>query len=246
MATTTTPMPLFWAEQARAQLGDTRFENATRDPLSVDLLNWNIFQSLQTHYDQDWLAYRLQMFGGTNLSAPVRIQLWTGRDADPVLQPSRGYLKAAAERATAAGATDEEIAAFRAPIEVDVRIESPDVLCLIHTVMDDNERGTAGRDRLLELIDSGLEHSRRLGKELAIGVVYRAGSTAAAELSARLNELRTTLAKELPHQPKAGQVQLRDVSWQQLLRVWESELSYLDTPVSGKAFLSHVKAAGLY
>ena len=247
MATTKTkPMPVFWPDKARAELGDARYEAALRDPLSVDLLNWNIFQSLETHQDQDWLAYRLQMFGGTDLAPPVRMQLWTGRATDPRMEPSRGYLQAADARAREAGATDEDIARMREPIEVPVRIESPDVLCLVHTVLDRTDRGTAGRDRLLELIDGGIEHARRLGKQLAVAVVYRAGSQAATELSGRLNELRGSLAEELPHQPKAKDVQLRDMSWQQLVRVWESEMSYLDLPGSPKAFLSHLKANDLY
>lgn len=244
--TTTKPMPVFWADRARAEMGEARYAEALRDPRSVDLLNWNIFQTLETHYDQDWLAYRLQQFGGTELTTPVRLQLWTGAKTDPLLQPSRGYLQAIRERALEAGATDEQIASFRAPIEVPVRMESPDVLCLVHTVMDTTDRGTAGRDRLLELVDGGLEHARRLGKSLAVAVVYLAGSRAATELSARLNELRGTLATELPHQPGARDVQLREVSWQQLVRVWESESDHLDFPGSAKPFLAHCKANGLY
>ena len=72
-------------------------------------------------------------------------------------------------------------------------MESPDVLCLVDVVMDRIDRGTNGRDRLLELIDAGLEHARRLSKTLAVAVVYRSGSPAAKELSARLDELRGSL-----------------------------------------------------
>lgn len=246
MATTTKPMPVFWADQARAELGEERFEAASRDPLSVDLLNWNIFQSLETHRDPDWLAYRLQQFGGTKMTAPVRLQLWTGRRTDPLLLPSRGYLTAVRERTQAAGVSEDALSAMREPIEVPVRIESPDVLCLVHTVMDDATRGTSGRDALLELIDGGLEHARRLSKGLAVAVVYRAGSRAAKEVSARLNELRGSLPTELPHQIGARSVQLREVSWQQLARVWESEIDYLNLPGSPKPFLQHLKANGLY
>lgn len=244
MATLTRPMPVFWADDARAQMGDARFTAAQRDPVSVDLLTWNVFQSLETHFDPEWLAYRLQQLGGTGVTTPVRLSLWTGRDSDPLLQPSRGYLAAVRERA--AGASEEDLAAFRAPIEVPVRIESPDVLCLVDTVLDEVDRGSGGRDRLLELIDAGLEHARHLSKTLAVAVVYQAGTPAAKELSARLDQLRRTLPQELPHQPAAGKVQLRDLSWQQLLRVWESELDYLSLPGSAKPFLQHVKRHGLY
>ncbi|HUG83170.1 MAG TPA: hypothetical protein VMM13_01330 [Euzebya sp.] len=246
MATTTKPMPVFWADRARAQLGDARFEAALGDPLDLDLLTWNVFQSLEAHYDEDWLAYRLQQFGGTAVSAPVRLSMWTGGDAEPLLQPSRGYLAAVRERALAAGASEDAIAAFRAPIEVPVRIESPQVLCLVDTVLDTVERGADGRDRLLELIDAGLEHARRLSKTLAVAVVYRSGSQAAREISSRMDQLRRTLPTQLPHQPDAGTAQLREVGWQQLLRVWESEVDYLDLPGSPRPFLEHVKRHGLY
>jgi hypothetical protein len=246
MATTTKPMPVFWADQARAQLGEDRYAAALLDPRSIELLTWDVFQSLETHSDEGWLAYRLQQLGGTGVSVPVRMQLWTGRDADPLLQPSRGYVAAVRERALAAGASEEAIAAFRQPIEVPVRIESPSVLCLVDTVLDEVDRGTAGRDRVLEIVDAGLEHARHLGKDLAVAVVYLAGTPAAKELSARLDQLRRTLPQELPHQPAAGRVQLREVSWQQLLRTWESEVDYLALPTSPKAFLQHVRRAGLY
>lgn len=246
MATTTKPMPVFWADHARTQLGDDRFATALHDPLSLDLLAWNVFQSLETHSDPDWLAYRMQQLGGTGVTAPVRLQLWTGRDTEPLLQPSRGYIAEIRERALAAGATEEAVARFRQPIEVPVRIESPAVLCLVDTVLDRLDRGAQGRDRLLELIDAGLEHARRLSKSLAVAVVYRSGTTAAKELSARLDQLRRTLPQELPHQPGAGQVELREVSWEQLLRTWESELDYLDLPTSPRPFLEHVKRTGLY
>lgn len=240
-------MPVFWADQARAELGEDRYADALRDPVSLDLLTWNIFQTLETHSDPDWLAYRLQQFGGTDVSAPVRLQLWTGAQTDPLLQPSRGYLATVKERAAAAGASEDDIARFRDPIEVPVRIESPDVLCLVDTVLDRADRGTAGRDRLLELIDAGIEHARRLSKQLAVAVVYQAGTPAAQELSVRLNELRGgALATALPHQPLAGKVLLREISWQQLVRVWESELGYLDIPGSPKPLLAHLKDVGLY
>ncbi len=239
-------MPLFWEDQARAQLGADRFAAARRDPIHPDLLTWNIFQSLETHFDQDWLAYRLQQFGGTGVAAPVRLQLWTGTHDAAKLQPSRGYLATVRERALAAGASEEDIAGFRAPIEVPIRIESPDVLCLVDTAMDRADRGAKGRDRLLELVDAGLEQARNLSKTLAVATVYRAGSPAADVISRRMEQLRANLADELPHQPAAKTVQLREVTWQQLLRVWEAEVDYLKLPTSAKPFLQHVKRAGLY
>lgn len=246
MVTKTKPMPVFWPDMARAQLGDDRFRTAERDPLSLDLLAWNVFESLQTHYDQDWLAYRLQQFGGTDVTAPVRMSMWTGANTDPLLLPSRGYSAAVAERATAAGAEEGDLKGFRTPIEVPVRIESPDVLVLVDTYLDEVDRGTMGRDRLLELIDAGMEHANHLSKTLAVAVIYQTGTDAARELSVRIEELRHNLAVELPHQTGTDRVQLREVSWGQLLRVWESEVDYLDIPGSPKPFLQHISAHGLY
>lgn len=246
MTTKTRPMPVFDAAAARAQLGAARYEQALRDPRSVDLLTWNVFHTLETHYDQDWLAYLMQGLGGTGVGPPVRMQLWTGRDADPLLRPSRGYLAQVRERATEAGAGEEALADFRALIEVDVRIESPDVLCLVDAMMDTYERGTEGRDRLLELVDAGLEHSRRLSKILAVAIIHRSGSPGAKEVSARLNQLRGTLADELPHQRGAKRVELRDVGWQQLLRMWEKEVDYLEISGDPRAFIRHCREVGLY
>lgn len=246
MATKTKPMPVFWADQARAALGEERFERELSDPLSVDLLTWNVFQTLETHYDQEWLAYRVQQFGGTAVTAPVRFQLWTGRSEGLQLRPSRRYLAAVRERARATGATDSDLARFGQPIEVPVRIEAPDVVCLVDTVLDKMDRGVLGRDRLLEVIDAALEHARNLSKIPAVAVVALGGSEAAKELSGRLAALRAGLPPELPDQSAGRPLQLREVSWQQLLRVWESEVDYLDLPTSPKPFLQHVKRHGLY
>lgn len=246
MVPKTKPMPVFWADQARTELGAERFDRELGDPLSLELLTWNVFQTLETHYDQDWLAYRLQQFGGTQVSAPVRLQLWTGTSAGMQLRPSRSYLNVLRKRAIAAGASGSDVARFGQPIEVPVRIESPAVVCLVDTVLDTLDRGTMGRDRLVEVLDAGLEHARNLSKGLAVAVVYRAGSPAARQLSQRLQQLRTTLPQELPGQADAANVELREVSWQQLLRVWESEVDYLDLPSSPKPFLQHVKRHGLY
>jgi hypothetical protein len=238
-------MPVLWADDARAELGDERFEDALLDPRSLDLLTWDLFRSLETHADQNWLAYRLQALGGTALTAPVSIQLWTGRTTEPLLHPSRASLAAVRERARQAGADDADLARFAEPIEVPVRIESPGVLCLVDTVLDTPAGGTGGRDRLLELVDAGLEHARHLSKQLAVAVVYQGGTAAAKQMSARVDQLRRTLPAELPHQPAARDVQLRDLSWQQLVKMWEAELDYLAVPGSPRALLAHLDAVGL-
>lgn len=245
MRTKIKPMPVFDADAARAQLGDQRFEQALRDPRSVELLTWNVFHTLESHDDTDWLAYRLQMFGGTDVAPPVRLQLWTGRETDPLLEPSRGYLRQLRERGASAGASEDVISEFKAPMEVGVRIECPDVLCLIDTMMDSYDRGTEGRDRILQLIDAGMEHARRLSKTLAVTVLYRSGSAGAQEVSQRMGELRGALAEELPHQGATAKVQLRDMGWQQVLKVWESEIDYLTIDGSPRAFLAHCRGVGL-
>lgn len=239
--------PVFWADELRLAVGAERFERALHEPDSVDLLAWNVFESLERHSDRDWLAHRLQLLGGSGVRAPARLALWTGRDREPVLQPSRAYVEHVRERARLAGA-DGDLKAFAAPLEVPLRIESPDVLVLVDLTIGPYPRGAGGRDRLLELIDAGLPHAERLSKALAVGVVYPSGTSAASELSARVNRLRDprSLAAELSHLDRPPSVLLREISWQQLLRVWESEVDYL--PLGGqpvKAFLDHVRRLGL-
>lgn len=230
-----TPMPVFRPDQARLALGDARFERALADPDSLDLLVWNVFSTLETHEDQEWLAYRLQMFGGTKLTVPVRLQLWSGRDTEPLLVPSREYRKLMQERARARGAAVE--IAPPEPIEMAVRIESPQVLCLVDVT---------GTDRLVELVDAGLTHARRLGKDLAVSIVYRAGTPEAAALSRRIARLRdpAELDLALPHRPRTVDLSLREVPWQQLLQVWEAEADHLDLPTSPRPFLRHLAARG--
>jgi hypothetical protein len=109
-------------------------------------------------------------------------------------------------------------------------------------------RGAGGRDRVVELVDAGLEQARRLSKTLAVAVVYPSGTEVGSEVSARMHRLRdpAVLAAELPHRTQVPPVVLREVPWQQLLRMWEQEQPYLrlgGQPV--KAFLEHARALGL-
>jgi hypothetical protein len=89
--------------------------------------------------------------------------------------------------------------------------------------------GQAGRDRLVELVDVGLEQARRLSTSLAVAVVYPSGTAAASEVSARMARLRQpgVLAAELPARGPLPPVTLREVPWQQLIRVWEQESPFL-------------------
>lgn len=242
--------PVFYAERLAMVLGEGRERLAAMeaDPERVDLLTWNIFASLATHADQDWLAYRLQALGGPAMRAPLRISLWTGRDREPFLRPSPEYLAAIKQRSEAAGTAGTDLSAFEQTIDLPVRIESPDTLLLVDTIGTQYRRGGGGRDRLLELIDAGLDHARRLSRALTVAVVYPSGTPAAGDLSARINELRdpTTLRAELAHRRSVPPLALRELSWQRLIHLWDAEREYLD--LSGqpvKAFLAHLESRGL-
>lgn len=240
--------PLFRPDVFRLAAGDERAERALEDPDSVDLLVWNFFSTLETHRDRDWLATVLEPFGGAGVTPPVRISLWTGARREPLLRPSPGYAAHVAERARSAGGTDADVASFLESVEVPVRIEAPRVLGLVDAVLDHEPQGRGGRDRVVELVDVGLEHARRLDKTLAVSFLYRSGGPVAAGLSRRLNDLRNpkTLAAALPHRSSVPGVLMREVSWQQLLRTWQAERDYLDLgglPV--KAFLDHCRSRGL-
>lgn len=240
---------VFYTDRLDLHLGDgDRLQAAHNDPDSIDLLTWNIFASLDTHADREWLAYRLQTLGGAGVRAPVRLALWVGREHEPFLHPSKAYLDVVRRRSQAAGGDDERLAAFREPIEVPVRIESPDTIVLVDTVGEQYPRGNGGRDRLLELIDAGLEHARHLSSPLTIAVVYPSGTHAAGELSARINELRDPAVRsaELGYRAAAEPLALRELSWQRLVQLWDNERDYLD--LSGqpvKAFLAHLAERGL-
>ena len=241
---------VFYAGRLEALLDDDpeRLAAIRTHPDSVALLTWNIFTSLSTHADADWLAHRLQALGGSAVRAPVRISLWTGREREPLLRPSRAYRAALRERSPTAGGDGDGLAPFEQPIEVPVRIESPDALVLVDTIGTQYPRGAGGRDRLLELIDAGLDHARRLSRSLTVTVVYPSGARAAGELSARVNQLRDpgALRTELAYRPSVDPVTLREMTWQRLIHLWNAERPYLD--ISGqpvRAFLEHLQQRGL-
>ncbi len=239
--------PVFFADNLRLELADDpdRRERVLSDPDSVDLLTWNVFSSLDTHTDRPYLAYRLQAFGGSEVRAPVRISLWTGRDREPLLRPSAAYVARVRERARAVGGDASATVELERPIEVPVRIESPEVVMLVET--RGQRQGSGGRDRIVELVDAGLDQARRLSKALAVAVVYPSGTPMAADLSAHLNRLRdpAVLAAELPHRSSVPNVVLRELPWQQLLRLWKQELPYLGLGGQPtKAFVEHLRSRG--
>ena len=242
--------PVFYADKLRLLLSDDpdRVDRIFTDPESIQLLTWNLFTSLDTHSDDEWLAYRLRDLGGSAVSAPVRMSLWTGRDIGPELRPSHAYREFIRDRMPTGGQAPHDMSEFTDPIEVPVRVETPEVLLLIDTAWHRPPRGSGGRDRLIELIDAGLDHARRVSKKLAIGVVYVGGSATASELSHRINRLRDpdSLAADMPWRRQIPAVVLREMTWQQLLRIWEQEREYLELdgqPV--RAFLDHAHALGL-
>ena len=251
MKTKTTTNPVFFAEDALHHLDDaTRRGALLHDERSVDLLTWNVFASLARHRDQPWLAARLRTFGGDAMRDPVRISLWTGRDRQPLLTPHSAYLAAVRDRMRAGGAEgdalESALAEFRRPAEVPVRIETPDVLCLVETCLTEARVGVGGRERVVELVDAGLDQAARLGKRLAVAVVYPSGTQIGGEISARMHALRADLKAALPHRSRLPQVELREVSWQELLQVWQSEIDWMDLggqPV--KQFLAHCATLGL-
>ena len=251
MRTKTTTNPLFFPADATLSVADeARFDAMLHDQRSVDLLTWNVFASLARHRDQPWLAERLRMFAGDAVRPPVRLSLWTGRDREPRLTPNAAYLAAARERMRNAGAEggalEAALSEVRRPAEVPVRIDSPDVLGLVDTCLTELPAGVGGRDRLVELIDAGIDQAARVGKQLAVAVVYPSGTRLGGDISARVNTLRANLKAELPHRDRVGAVALREVTWQQLLKVWESEIGWMDLdgqPV--KQFLAHCSALGL-
>ena len=219
--------PVFYRRQLELECRDEpeRLDRILHDPDSVELLTWNIFMSLDTHTDREWLAYRLQAFGGTTVQAPTKLAVWTGRRREPLLRPAPGFVAAARSRAEEAGGDDAATTTLERPVEVAARIESPQVLTLVEALWAHYPEGTGGRDRLVELIDAGLEHARGLSKQLAVAVLYDGSVDFAGVLSRRVNALRDAgaLATALPHRDRVPRVLLREVTWQQLARIWDAE-----------------------
>jgi hypothetical protein len=236
--TRTRTNPIFYRDRIEALLSDEpqRLERMRTEPGSLDLLTWNIFASLDTHHDQAWLAYRLQALGGANLRAPVRMSLFSGAQRMPYLRPSAAYLDALHRRTGVDG--DEQssgVRAFEQPIEVPVRIETPDVLVLVDTGLERLRPGAGGRDRMAELVDTGLEHARRLSASLAIMVIANAGS---ALLETRIPALgeADAVARLLPWRRNIPPVTFHGLSWSRLLHLWREERRDLDLdgqPVRG-------------
>jgi hypothetical protein len=238
--------PVFYADRVRGLLADEpeRLERMFHAPDSVDLLTWNVFESMDSDRDRAYLASVLQALAGADLDPPVRITLWTGRQREPLLRPSPAYVR----HLRAKVGEDPSLDVFAQPIQVPVRIESPGVLALVDTTIDRPLRGAGGRDRLVELVDAGLEHARYVSKELTVGVVYRSGTHTAATLSARINALRDPdqLAAALPWRERVPTVRFREVPWHELLRVWQREHgNYRLSGQPVRAFLEYVAALGL-
>ncbi|MGI8575770.1 MAG: hypothetical protein ACR2MA_10630 [Egibacteraceae bacterium] len=242
--------PVFYEEELRRQLADQpeRLRQALEEPANADFLTWNVFMSLDTHSDAPWLAHVLQLVGGSAVGPPVRISLWSGRHRQPLLRPSPAYLRFIEQRAETAGAQECSLELFSTPVEVPVRLESPDVLALIDTTITAAPLGIGGRDRLVELVDAGIEHARRLSKSLTVAMVYAEDTPAGRDVAARVDELATParLAAALPWRERLPVVTILGVTWRELLDRWQEEQTYLAVggePVRG--FLSHCAKHGL-
>lgn len=231
--------PIFYPDRLELLLHDEpdRLQRMRTEPGSIDLLTWNVFASLDTHDDPDWLAYRLQEIGGPNLRAPIRISMFSGRHRAPHLRPSTSYLRAIHERTGVRHSDADGIAVFEQPIEVPVRIETPDVLLLVDTGARRLRAGAGGRDRIAELIDAGLVHARRLSTRLSIGFVLEDGS---AVLSTQVPRLATTdgVAAVVPWRDRSTlpRVDVHGTPWSTMLSIWEEEAHRLDLagqPVKG-------------
>lgn len=245
--TTTRTNPAFYADRLRLVFQDQpeRLQRMIEDPDSTDLLTWNVFSSLDTHRDQDWLAHRLQPLGGPGLRAPVRISLFSGRTQMPYLTPSPAYVRFVEERSAGLRGGREALGELTQPIEVPVRIETPDVLLLVDTAGDQLRSGAGGRDRLIELVDTGLEHARRLGTDLSVGLISAIGATAIGDRVRRLRDA-AQLADEVPWRSDLPPVGLGHMTWAELLALWDQEAAYLDLagqPV--RAFRAAIARRGL-
>lgn len=242
--TRTRTNPLFYRDQLTVLLRDEpqRLAAMRNDPDSLDVLAWNVFASLDTHGDPQWLAYRLQALGGGRLRAPVRLSLFSGAVRTPYLRPSPDYVAHIRERTgivgdgktagtvddadTRTGDAADGIAEFTRPIEVPVRIEAPGVLLLVDTARHRLRAGTGGRERLAEVVDAGLDHARRLSSALAIGIVASADSDVLTTRIPNL-ETRSAIAKVVPWRTHVPPVDIRGLSWTGLIELWQEERGHL-------------------
>lgn len=239
--TRTTTNPIFYPDRLELLLGGDpgRLERMRTEPGNTDLMTWNVFASLDTHDDPDWLAYRLQQIGGPNLRAPVRISLFSGRRRAPHLRPSTSYVRALHARTGVEPGDDDSIAAFKEPVEVPVRIETPDVLLLVDTGRQRLRAGAGGRERIPEIVDAGLEHARRLSSRLSIGLILDDGSDV---LTSQVSHLATAagIAEQLPWRDTVPRVDVHGTTWSTVLAIWADEAHRLNLggqPV--KAFRSY-------
>lgn len=223
--------PAFYAERLRLWFADEpdRLSAIMADPHSRALWAWNVFASLETHEDQPWLAWRLQELG-PQLRDPVRLSLFTGRTRTPLLDPSRDYERWLLRRTARYGHDDDVRRAFLAPVEVPVRIETPDVLVVVDTATWRLRAGAAGRDRLAELVDVGLQAARRICCGLAVVVVYDDHDDASADLARRLDDCRdaAAVARLVPWWHAPAEALVRGVGWRTVVRVWDEERPWLD------------------
>lgn len=212
--------PLFYPERLEYRLAHdpARLERMRTEQHNVDVLVWNVFASLDSDEDREFLAGQLQALAGSRLRTPLSLSLWTGVHREPMLRPSAAY-----QRWLDHHPDVDDPSPFTRPFEVAVRLEAPEVLALIDATLDAPLRGTHGRDRLVELIDAGAEHARAVGKHLVVTCLYQSGTPVATEVSARLNDLRSAerRAEAMPWHPTPPAVELREMSWQRLLRLWD-------------------------
>ncbi|HSJ45850.1 MAG TPA: hypothetical protein VK923_14320 [Euzebyales bacterium] len=243
--TRTRTNPIFYHNRLELMLRDEpeRLERMRTEPANADLLTWNVFASLDTHDDQDWLAYRLQDIGGPNLRAPVRMSLFSGRVRAPYLRPSTAYVREIHRRAGVAHGDHDGVAMFEEPIEIPVRIETPGVLLLVDTGRQRLRLGAGGRDRIAEVVDSGLEHARRLSSRLSIGIVLDGDSDV---LRSEVPTLATSerLVERLPWRGALPHVELHGAGWSTALALWEDEARHLDLGGQpARAFQSYAERA---